>query len=155
MLRSLKQMLERFGKKSPQQGYNPLVVANKIEQCSNESPLPEVKLQRLLYFSHAFMLGYHSRPLLNEELSTGVSGPICFTVLDANGSRYVAEGSLDPDAMDIIESTVKAFDDIDDVDMLNLIQAEEGPWHRSKNNNKTKVSNKYIKDYYATLVNIT
>lgn len=64
----------------------PLSVANKILEIASETDDPYVtpmQLIKLAYLSHAWMLGLHGRPLLNESVEAWKYGPVVRSIYSA------------------------------------------------------------------------
>ena len=57
--------------------YKACAVANYfIERTRKESPVTQMKLQKLVYFAHGWHLGITQKPLINEQVEAWPYGPV-------------------------------------------------------------------------------
>lgn len=82
--------------------YTPRIIANALLRKSKEAgvSVTHLKLQKLVFYVHAWMLALHDRPAISEEVEAWPYGPVVSSLyheLKAYGSAPIAEYLKEPD----------------------------------------------------------
>lgn len=145
--------------------YNQIIVANTIIKKTNILKildLNNIKLQKLMYLAHAWVLTLTGDPLIDEEFYVFKSGPTLPSVYSHfyKLNNVFVKGTQNHNDAVIKCENVKDFivDNIIDkvlhyygyccVEELNKkINVKKGPWHTALKNNDCMISNKLIQKH--------
>ena len=137
-------------------------VANELITRAIDADRPITPLQtlKLIYFSHAWMLAIHDRPLIKQRIYAWRHGPVVRDVYDAlkrYGWRPIPERILgfsddefDDDELSIIDQVSEKYGKYSGTYLSAMTHARGTPWHQVWDPDKRNISisNNRIKDYY-------
>jgi uncharacterized phage-associated protein len=141
--------------------------ANHIAGClinlSHEkgSPVSNLKLQKLLYYSQAWHLALFKQPFFNDEIEAWVHGPVVPEVFKAYRDNKWAripmvEGFVIPEGVrGHLEEVWRVYGNLDAYDLERLTHSEE-PWLRARGGIAPDVSSHavimkdWMRDYYSS-----
>lgn len=143
-------------------------VASRLLELGNEQnviAITPMKLIKLTYLCHGWMLGFHGRPLVRENVEAWHYGPV-IPELDAVVRQYKSNAvkSLpeDPDACEfdeiqqaIINETYLVYGSYTVAQLSELTVAEVTPWHITWDGGKgenTVIPNHLIEAHFASIV---
>lgn len=154
-----------------QVGYPAVSVANyfiKKGKGEPDSELSVMKLQKMIYMAHGFMLAFHDRPLINEAIEAWRYGPVIRSVYDAfkqHGinpvTEMVPEFKLDYDdtqVFEILESVRKNCEDKTAIQLSNWSHLKDSPWDIVYNHTpygncgNATIKDALIKTYFEELI---
>ena len=141
-----------------------LEVADEIIRLSlrDETPVTPMQIQKLTYFSHAWMLGLGYDPLFQDAVESWQFGPVIRSVyhsLKHFGSAPVRRRLRREDTVfgeaerRVIESVWRQYGHIDGVTLSGMTHAEGSPWQQvyTKDKRSQIIHNHLIRDYYAAI----
>jgi len=145
---------------------NALAVAQRIlDECwaAGVMAVTPMKLLKLVYIAHGYMLGRHGAPLLNETVLACKHGPLVPSVYQAvRGFRcspvprvYTAPvESFDQDEEAVIRDVVKVYGKVDAVTLATCIRQPGTPWSVTwgRNRDIDSMSNDMIEHFYRWLL---
>lgn len=143
--------------------HSAMSVANKLIALAHEAgrAITPMQVIKLTYFCHAWMLGLHSRPLLDEPVEAWQYGPVISEVY-RNLRRYgggpvtrpipnVKDADFDPIELDLIEQVSVKYGRLTGPRLSAMTHAPGTPWHQVWNgrSRKTRIPNHIIEQFYA------
>lgn len=118
-----------------------VAVANRFIERSlaNNDPLTPMQLLKLVYIAHGWMLGLHSRPLINERVEAWQYGPVIpglySYVRDYRGapigrkiSSIFPKGDLDPEEESVVDQVYDAYKRFTGMQLSRMTHADGTPW---------------------------
>ena len=137
-------------------------VANHYIRRGVEAKRPFTQLQilKLVYYSHAWMLAIHDRPLIYQRVEAWTLGPVVADVYHAlkhHGWRPiddyiqgVPEANFDEAETDILEQVFDAYGKFSGMYLSVLTHAVGSPWHRVWESaaRPKLISNDIIREHY-------
>ena len=143
--------------------YDARSVANWfIEKSVNEgSPKTQLQIMKLVYFSHAWMLGIYGRPLLLQTVEAWKYGPVVSELyhdIKSWGSQPVTHPfedyqnlDFDEDALNILEQVYAIYGPLEAWDLSSLTHIPESPWFDTRVNKfeGATISDELIRDYFS------
>ena len=137
-------------------------VANALIERSfaEGQPLTPLQVIKLVYFCHAWMLGLHGRPLINEPIEAWEYGPVIETVYQGlkhyRGNPVkslidVPEASFDDEERDIIRQVYAKYGSLNGFRLSALTHAPSTPWQKTwedKGKNSI-IPNSLIQEHYS------
>ncbi len=125
-----------------------------------------MKLQKLVYYSHAWSLVWDEAPLIREDIQAWANGPVVPELYNAHRGLYsVAPGqiggnsrALCPDQMETVEAVLSHYGDKHSQWLSDLTHAED-PWKCAREEaglpdgarGKVLISNAAMAEYYSSL----
>lgn len=141
--------------------YQSLQIAKIILDLAKQenSVLTPMQLIKLVYLSHGWMLGLHSKPLINEEVEAWKYGPVIpklYHEIKHYRSQPVENinydsGAVDKDSQDIINQVYKKYGHLPGITLSMVTHETNSPWEMTWNNGGTVISNDLIAYYYQGL----
>ena len=144
--------------------HDPCHIANYfINRGAQESkPFTPMQIQKLIYFSHGWMLGIHGRPLLDEEFEAWRFGPVMPIVYynltyyggDPVGAEILAHAKdLDDAEKDIVDQVFGVYGDFDGIELSRMTHVRGGPWSETwrKHKRQAIIPNKLVHRYFANM----
>lgn len=117
--------------------------------------MTNLKLQKLVYISHGYMLAIHGTNLINENPQAWRYGPVIHSVyLQFKGYKdrpinintdQLEKFSLNDNERDLIDDVLEAYGTESAIDLVNLTHEEGTPWDEIWNKRKGK------KDLFAEI----
>ncbi|MGJ7483734.1 Panacea domain-containing protein [Variovorax sp. LT2P21] len=145
-------------------------IANAFLQKAKEAgnPLTQLKLQKLVFFAHAWNLAIHNRPLLNENIEAWPYGPVVdglYHELKGYGSqpidRFLTEinqqtgqpvayipGAQDAEAWSMINQVWDRYSQFSALTLSDMTHAAGSPWHQARQANMRHIDNGAIANFY-------
>lgn len=133
--------------------YSSKAVANEFIELARDggrSDLSPMKLQKLVYFAHAWYLAYYDQPLIREEVQAWQFGPVVPEIYhefksygNSSISKYGTELSFesndlalvepridreDTQALDFIKEVWRVYGEFTPIQLSNLTHEEGSPW---------------------------
>ena len=117
-------------------------VANVLIQKAKDAgePITPLQIQKLLYFSHGWMLALHDKPLLNEEFQAWRYGPV-MPVVYYNLSYYGGDpvealilggaGELTSEEESVIDQVFELYRPYDGMELSRMTHAKGTPWRQT------------------------
>lgn len=122
-----------------------------------------MKLLKLIYIAHGYMLGTHGKPLLDEPVLAWQYGPIVKSVYDQiRGYRnknitHIPIGEYKPTNKEIaiVNKVVDEYAKQPAITLSRAITARGTPWHHTwhKAEENTPIPNSTIRLFYERLLN--
>ena len=122
--------------------YSACSVANVMIRKAHESgeDITHLKVQKLVYFCHAWMLAIHKKPLLNEPVEAWRFGPVIASLYDSlrRYGRYPIEHPIaicnpvefDADALSIMEQVWDIYGKHSAGKLSALTHQSGSPWEQ-------------------------
>ena len=144
--------------------HDPCHIANYFIGYGNENnrPFTPLVIQKLLFFSHGWTLGFYNRPLLNSSFEAWRYGPV-MPVIYHNLSYYRAdpvakeilahEKDFDWQERDILKQVAEKYGVFNGMELSSMTHVEGGPWHQvwSKHRLPLVIPDKLIQEYFSGL----
>lgn len=144
--------------------HDPRTVANWFIQrgIAEGNPLTHIEVQKLLYFSHGWMLGIHGESLVSGDWEAWHYGPVLPEIyfrLNRYQGAPISELLLDASADEFSERERTILQGVYDYRLLgtftlvDISHDPKGPWYRVRNNGKGSnvIHNRAIRRYFAYL----
>lgn len=145
--------------------YDARSVANWFIEKANDDPEQEPKtplqIMKLVYFSHAWMLGIYDCPLISQKIRAWKYGPVVkelYHDMKHWGDQPVVEPlesgekvTFDAHASDILNQVYDVYGPLDGFELSSLTHLPESPWFitRMSRFEGAAISDDLIRDYYA------
>ena len=125
--------------------HNPCTIANEFIGRARKDgrTLDALQLNKLVYFSHAWMLGMHHRPLLDQPIKAWKFGPIIPNLFRATQtgiytlgdeidlpSLQISETLPDRQQMDVINQVYELYGEFKGAQLSSMAHTDGTPWHR-------------------------
>lgn len=137
-------------------------VANElIERGKGRTrPFTPLQIQKLLYFAHGWMLGWHDRPLIDEEFETWQYGPVVPSVyhcLSHNRNQPVTEpiplhendqSEFDEVEQDLIEQVINVYGKQSGMALSRRTHAPGTPWDKARKKSSWVVPDSLIRAHF-------
>lgn len=137
-------------------------IANYLIERSVEDdrPLTSLQIIKLVYFSHAWMLGLYGVPLIRQAVEAWRYGPMIADLyhgLKSCGGECVTEkmrvptATFDPQEKDLIDQVYTKYGCLEGIRLSELTHAPGTPWDEvwSRINEDTVISDTLIQNHYA------
>lgn len=152
--------------------YSPLVVANTILQRAFKEArddMSPMKLQKLVFFLHGWLLATHGRPSTNEEFQVWQYGPVLPSLYQAtksSGSQnitsylqeytpsgYVARvvSTEDADFYSVLDLTWEKYIGLTAIQLSTMTHLQGTPWQVANASGTKRIANEAIQSYFADL----
>ena len=126
-------------------------------------PVTPMKLLKLVYMCHGWMLGVYHRPLIQEEVEAWQYGPVIRVLYEAvrdyrsqaiTDSLTANPGVFDLDEQSVIDQVFSKYGDFSGIKLSQLTHMKGTPWDRTYNlqGQNGVISNDIIEDYYSQLI---
>lgn len=130
---------------------------------TDNTPVTNLKLQKLIYIAHGFHLGLKGKPLLAEQIECWPYGPVIsctYHEYKSFGNKTITvtqEGfqkpfDFDKEALEVLDFTWASSKDLDAIQLSNWTHIDGSPWKRAMDEGRAVIPNNYIEDYFKTLV---
>jgi len=132
----------------------------------NETPMTTMKLQKLVFYSHAWHLVWKKEPLVsNEVFQAWENGPVSYLLFDAHRGKYVVSkedfqvgdpSELSDSGKEVVDVILSHYGKLTGGELSELTHAEE-PWLKVRTGLKNKtltsqdMSNQSIVEFYSWL----
>ena len=123
-----------------------------------------MKIIKLVYIAHGWMLGIYGRPLIREDVEAWKYGPVVRElyhevkrfrnrVVDPNSLIVLENDDFDDDEKSIMDETLEAYQQLSAVQLSQITHASGTPWDFIYNERKTGivVPNDLIEDHYRRM----
>ena len=147
-----------------------VAVANKILELAkdnNDDSITPMQLIKLVYLSHAWMLGLYGRPLIREHVQAWQYGPVIRPVYEAvkkyrdrpvvyplhNHFGKAIESDFNDEELDIIRQVYEMYGEWDGITLSRLTHKSGSPWDItwSQHGQNAVISNDLIEHHYKKL----
>ncbi|VTU36172.1 Panacea domain-containing protein [Variovorax sp. PBL-E5] len=151
--------------------YSPRIIANAFLRKAKEqnTGLSHMKLQKLVFYAHAWNLALHGEPLLSEKVEAWTYGPVVDSLyheLKAHGSNdiksYLKEedrktgalvayvpNSSDTQTWKLIDQVWDRYSKYSASQLSAMTHTNGSPWHQARLEDDRKISNDAIREYYS------
>jgi uncharacterized phage-associated protein len=142
-----------------------MAVADKLIRLSleDETPITPMKVQKLTYFCHAWMLGLGYGPLFQDAVESWQYGPVIralYHALKGHGGDRITQPLLEQPAgfteqeEKVIKVIWRQYGHLDGLRLSRMTHATGSPWEQTfKRERRSQiVHNHVIRDYYAALI---
>lgn len=151
--------------------YRPRVVANALlkQARSNGVKLSHLKLQKLVFFLHAWNLALYKQPLIDEQPEAWPYGPVFsslyhelkrfgskdiegyLTEIDPQSGREMAYIPSDQDHQfwNLVTQVWDRYGKLTATQLSSLSHIKNGPWDKARQESESKISNQSIRDFYS------
>jgi uncharacterized phage-associated protein len=138
-------------------------VAEYFLWLSREDPITPMQLLKMVYISHGWMLGLHSRPLFAEQVEAWQYGPVVASVYHRYkkfGSKFITDYpqhepiEFDSRERKVMEQVWNAYHAYTGVQLSALTHQKGSPWdltRRTIHGSLGVISNDLIEDHYRRL----
>ncbi len=145
--------------------HTPSSVANKLLElaAAQRDTLTPLQLTKLVYLSHGFMLGLHSRPLVNESAEAWTYGPMFRSLYRAvkefrsdpvRGPLPDGESQFDELEENVIRQVYEKYGRQSGLALSRLTHQANSPWSWARHAARDRggpISNDLLEDYYSRL----
>ena len=131
------------------------------EAKSKNEGLTPMKVIKLVYIAHGWMLAINNEPLINEDVEVWKYGPVLpelYNKVKHYRSDDITEkisdftkDNLSPEAKEVIEKTFELYGDYTGWELSNIAHKSGSPWDKSKQDRRSIIPNYIIKKYYEKL----
>lgn len=150
--------------------YSPRMVANALlwEATKRGAKLTHMKLQKLVFFMHAWSLALHNQPLVSERPEAWPYGPVfesLYHELKGYGSQaitgYLQElvpatgqmAALVPNPEDkmfwsLLDRVWERYGRFTAIQLSSLTHESGGPWERARTNFAGEIPDEWLATYY-------
>lgn len=148
--------------------YSALAVANefiKLSLLANDGPheVTNMKLQKLVYIAHGYLLGLTDRPLINNDIHAFEWGPVIpvlYKNLKSYGDKKIENlittedpGPTDALSKAVIDRVWSDYGHADGLSLSRLTHKPDTPWSKTWAVSKHGViKNDLIRDYYRNFI---
>ncbi len=77
---------------------------------SKISPLPAMKLQKLVYYSQAWSLVWDDMPLFEEPIEAWANGPVVKSLFELHKGKYLIDSLPNPDPSPLTATQCETID---------------------------------------------
>ena len=141
-------------------------VANEFIRRAQDSnqPITPLQVQKLVYYAHAWMLGIHGRPMIEDEIEVWRYGPVVPAVYYCL-SRYrgdpieeiiplhrLDKKEYSKEEQTLLEAVFDKYGGLSGMELSARTHARGTPWHKAKSKGRLYISNNDIRKYYSNLV---
>jgi uncharacterized phage-associated protein len=153
-------------------GHDPRAIANQILQFSQEKNIDVsmMKLIKLVFFAHGWMLGITGRPLSSQAPEAWQYGPVFRTLYDALpyqgamvinqpiksvlGSQLI-QSDFSQDELNLMRRIVDVYGSMGAYELSDLTHEVNSPWHTviQTAGKFSAISNELIQNYFAQKLN--
>ena len=129
----------------------------------SRSPLTAMKLQKLLYYSHAWHLVWDEEPLFPEPIEAWANGPVVPAVYEQHRGRFRLESwpcgnpaNLLPNERETVDIVLEVYGDLGAHELSNMTHREP-PWRdaraglRPGQRSHARIEDSAIFEYYDSL----
>jgi uncharacterized phage-associated protein len=126
-------------------------------------PMTAMKLQKLIYYAHAWSLVWDERPLFSETIQAWANGPIVYELFDTyrgqfqiNEAREGNPSALTTDEQKTVDAVLRAYGGLS-ARKLSFLTHGEDPWRDARGDlpdtarSDKIITNGAIAQYYSTL----
>lgn len=143
--------------------HSAIKIAKKLLDLSGSaSDMTPMKLIKLVYIAHGWMLGLYGRPLISEDVEAWKYGPVIpevYREIKKYGATPVKElpeeysVALDSQEENVIQQVYEKYIKFDGLDLSAMTHAPGTPWHEVWHSAgyQTRIDNEKIKNYYRKL----
>jgi uncharacterized phage-associated protein len=145
---------------------NALAVAQRIlDECwaAGVMAVTPMKLLKLVYIAHGYMLGRHGAPLLKETVQAWPYGPVVPSVYQAvrgfrcspvTGVSCAPQEQFDQNEAAVISRVVKVYGKLDGITLAKCIRQPGSPWSVTwgRKRENAPMSNDVIEHFYRWLL---
>ncbi len=143
--------------------HSSIQVANKfLELGKSSNDMTPMKLLKLVYIAHGWMLGLYERRLISEDVEAWQYGPVIpelYREIKSYRDRPVeslniqSQANFDEDELNIIRQVFDKYSKYDGFQLSNITHTKDTPWYRVWNEkNECKIiPPDLIRDYYYNL----
>ena len=129
--------------------------------AANVQDATNMKMQKLVYFAHGFMLGLKRHPLVDDPFEAWTYGPVCvslYKALKRYGTEPVSGSISAPDQIEenseaagVIDQMLAMLANLTAFQLVNLSHDSGGPWDViwSRNGKYAHIPNWLILDYFS------
>jgi len=140
---------------------NSPLIANYI--IANSKPLTSLQINKLVFFSHAWFLGMHEKPLIAEDVEAWKYGPVIPSIYhvfkynqrDTISYNEFYEKELDEhlfndDEKYVMDQVIGAYSSMDGGSLISITHQEGSPWEQVYQEGEyyTVIPDDIIKKYY-------
>ena len=145
--------------------HDPCHVANFFIQkgLDDGQPFIPIQVNKFVYFSHAFMLGIHGRPLVNRALEAWLYGPVTPVVYHClsyyGGNPVLApilahQQEFDEDELDVLTQVLQTYGPLIPTQLTLITAVPGGPWDQTRRKANTPFSpipDNLVQTYYSQI----
>ncbi len=131
---------------------------------NKQSPMTAMKLQKLVYYSHAWSLVWDDRPLFRNRIEAWANGPVIPALYQEHRREFkVRRGDiggdaarLDEDACDTVDAVLKHYGD-KTPQWLSELTHRERPWKEARRGvrpgerGNQQITDAAMNEYYGSL----
>ncbi|NBC33165.1 MAG: DUF4065 domain-containing protein [Alphaproteobacteria bacterium] len=131
--------------------------------------IDQLKLQKLVYYSHAWHLGNDLGPLFPDDIEAWPHGPVIRDLyvdfkdagrkpiqhfaFDLDGRMPVVDPDVDPQSIQLLEEVWKAYRDLSGIQLSNSTHGTAEPWsivarHYGALESKPRIPNELIENVF-------
>lgn len=151
--------------------YNSVEVAWKMLIAAHQQnlPLSHLKLQKLVYIAHGYLLAWKMKPLINDAVEAWSYGPVIPSIyheFKQYGSSNIPIVNVDfptnldndEDAKAVIKGVLDLYGNLDAITLVNLTHQPNTPWGDAWHNlggsavYSFQIDNESIKNHYRKVL---
>ena len=146
-----------------QHWHDPKAIANHILWMRRDAPTTPLKLVKLVYICHGWMLGLTSEELINEPVEAWQNGPVVPS-LYWEYRRFggypievpIAEQPLTDNQVKVIEAVHDVYKDFSGPQLSELTHRNGTPWHEIyyKDGVGAVIPSSIIRNHYRTVLGV-
>jgi len=137
-----------------------MTTATDVASYINSRPnllMDNRKLQKLVYFSHAWALGWTGRPLVASTFEAWPDGPVNRALWVCQRHTFVPayEGQLSDEQVEIVDAVLAYYITMSSAELVEI--SHEGVWGAARGDLPTKspsqneLDNEMLRDHYVRL----
>lgn len=129
--------------------------------------VPPMKLLKITYLAHGWMLGVHGIPLVRGPIEAWQYGPVFPELYDAIkdlGTQAVTLSDLpeatdevfEPEAVDTLQGAVERYGPLSTAEVSSLTDARSSPWELTfrKGGRRRRIPSELIRFYYQKMLEL-
>ena len=154
--------------------YSPLIVANAVLSRANQRGIfiSHLKLQKLVFFTHAWCLAILGEPAVNECPEAWEYGPVFNTLyyrlkergheavtayietVDAQTNEFaqLIPAPEDTSFLRILDQVMDRYGSFTPIELSTLSHEPGGPWEQTRSEKRALISNDAIRQFYQGML---
>ncbi len=130
----------------------------------SDSPFTHLQIQKLVYYSQAWMLAFYEEPMIFDDIEVWKYGPVVPAVyhcLSHNKGKPIRETipvhpmdeqEFSPQQESILEAVYGKYASMTGPELSTMTHRKGTPWHRAKSKGQWYIDNEDMRKYYSRLI---
>ena len=136
------------------------MLVNRINE--NSPAFSPMKIIKLVYIAHGWMLGIHSRPLIREPVEAWRYGPVIRELyrsvknfrnnpIDINALPEFDDEEFDEDEKDVMDEVLSEYERFSAAELSAITHADGTPWDLTYQQNRVIIPKDLIEEHYRRM----